>query len=595
MVIQRRFFSLSFLLSITCAGAPMFAQNAQTTPAPQTSKPAASQTTDVEQLVPVPEKPDPLKRRLSDHDKVQQQKDLSKEIKGEYKKWLDEDVRWIITDEELAAFKHLTNDEERDKFEESFWQRRNPNQDSPDNEFMDEHYRRIAFANDHYAAGEPGWKTDRGMMYIKFGKPDSIDSQPSGGEYNRPMDEGGGQTVTYPFEIWHYRYLPGIGDNVDIEFVDACMCNEYRATIDRSEKDALKHTPGMGPTMWEEQGKAKPEDRLNGSLEQLGTGPESNINQSKEFDRLERFTKLMAPPEVKYKDLEAYLVTSKILSGPPFPMLVRADYVKVTDETVLVPITLQIQNKEITFTTKDGVATGSVEIEGRVTSIAGKVIRPIEDKLTKQVPAELLDNMKLQSSLYWNSIPLSPGRYRVDFVIKDVNRPDHIGHRFFSIDVPRYDDDKLDSSSLILADQMYNVPSKDIGQGSFVIGNTHVQPRVSASPAIPVSFNRGQVLNFWMQVYNLGIDDKKKQNDATIEYLITESASNKVVLDMTEATSKPETQSSATKFSQNADQLTLAKSLKLASLQPGKYQLTIKVNDGISKQQIAPSQTFEVD
>jgi len=595
MAVQRRFFSLSFLLSIACAGAPIFAQNAQTTPAPQTSKPAASQTTDVEQLVPVPEKPDPLKRRLSDGDQRQQQKDLSKEIKGEYKKWLDEDVRWIITDEELAAFKHLTNDEERDKFEEAFWQRRNPNQDSPDNEFMDEHYRRIAFANDHYAAGEPGWKTDRGMMYIKFGKPDSIDSQPSGGEYNRPMEEGGGQTVTYPFEIWHYRYIPGVGDNVDIEFVDACMCNEYRATIDRSEKDALKHTPGMGPTMWEEQGKAKPEDRLNGSLEQLGTGPESNINQSKEFDRLERFTKLMAPPEVKYKDLEAYLVTSKILSGPPFPMLVRADYVKVTDETVLVPITLQIQNKEITFTTKDGVATGKVEIEGRVTSIAGKVIRPIEDVMTKQVPAELLDNLKLQSSLYWYSIPLSPGRYRVDFVIKDVNRPDHIGHRFFSIDVPRYDDDKLDSSSLILADQMYNVPSKDIGQGSFVIGNTHVQPRVSASPAIPVSFNRGQVLNFWMQVYNLGIDDKKKQNDATIEYLITESASNKVVLDMTEATSKPETQSSATKFSQNADQLTLAKSLKLASLQPGKYQLTIKVNDGISKQQIAPSQTFEVD
>jgi len=177
---------------------------------------------------------DPLKRKLSDKEKFKQQKEVKEELKGPYKKWVNEDVHWIITDQELKAFKSLSNDEERDNFIENFWLRRNPNPDSPENEFREEHYRRIAYSNEHFAAGKPGWKTDRGHMYISFGKPDSIDSHPSGGSYDRPMDEGGGQTSTFPFEVWHYRYLEGIGDNIDIEFVDTCMCGDYHMTIDLS-------------------------------------------------------------------------------------------------------------------------------------------------------------------------------------------------------------------------------------------------------------------------------------------------------------------------------------------------------------------------
>jgi GWxTD domain-containing protein len=93
------------------------------------------------------------------------------------------------------------------QFIEQFWLRRNPNPDSPENEFKDEHYARIAYANEHFAAGKPGWMTDRGHIYIAYGKPDSIDSHPSGGSYERPMEEGGGKTSTFPFEVWHYRYL----------------------------------------------------------------------------------------------------------------------------------------------------------------------------------------------------------------------------------------------------------------------------------------------------------------------------------------------------------------------------------------------------
>src|SRR5215469_14360188 len=541
----------------------------------------------VTQGQPTVEKPDPLKRPLSDKEKFAQQKALRGELKGEYKKWVDEDVRWIITDQELQAFKSLSNDEERDQFIEQFWLRRNPNPDSPENEYRDEHYRRIAYANEHFAAGKPGWKTDRGHIYIAFGKPDSIDSHPSGGSYERPMEEGGGNTSTFPFETWHYRYLEGIGDNIDIEFVDTCMCGDYHMTIDRSEKDALKHVPGAGQTLYEQMGQAKQADRFSGGgLEQLGTGPMSAQNQSKQFDRLNTFAKLMAPPEVKFKDLESYMVTSKILTGPPFLFDVRTDYVKVTNDTVLVPVTLQIRNRDITFSNKDGVALGTVNILGRVSNLNHRPIQTFEDTVTVQVPSELLARTQNNASVYWKALPLRPGLYKIDIVIKDVNNPDHIGIWKRSINVPKYDDDRLAASSLILADQMERVPSKDIGEGNFVIGNTRIRPRVSNGGIQPVTFHRAQNLNFWMQVYNLGIDEKSKHNGATVEYQVVNMANNQTIL---------QTQEETVKTNPNADQITLERTMPLASLEPGKYQITIKVNDGITKQQIAESAPFIVD
>jgi GWxTD domain-containing protein len=578
MTTSRRFVSGTAFLFLLLIGARVGI--AQATPA------SPAEPDGVTKGPVIVEKPDPLKRPLSDKEKREQQKQLKQELKGVYKKWVDEDVRWIITDQEMQAFKSLSNDEERDQFIENFWLRRNPNPDSPENEYREEHYARIAYANEHFAAGKPGWRTDRGHIYIAYGKPDNIDSHPSGGSYDRPMEEGGGNTSTFPFEIWHYRYIEGIGDNIDVEFVDTCMCGDYHMTIDRSEKDALKHTPGAGQTLYEQMGMAKQSDRMSGGLEQLGTGPMSQQQQSKQFDRLDTFAKLSAPPVIKFKDLESLMVSSKILTGPPFLFDVRTDYVKVTNDTILVPITLQIKNGDITYTNKDGVAMGTVNILGRVSNLNHKPIQTFEDTVAVQVPSELLARKRNDLSVYWKSLPLRPGLYKVDIVIKDVNNPDHIGRWQRSLNVPRYDDDRLATSSLILAGSMDRVPSRDIGAGNFVIGDTHIVPRVPSGISAPVTFHRGQNLNFWMQVYNLGIDEKSKQNGATIEYQILDLATNKAILQTQELTSKT---------NPNSDQITIEKSLPLASLTPGKYQVSIKVNDGVTKQQIAESAPFIVD
>jgi GWxTD domain-containing protein len=557
---------------------PAYALRAQEPAAPsaQQAQPAAGQD----------QEPDPLKRKRSDKEQLEAQKALKHELKGGYRTWLNQDVVWIITDEEAKAFKALSNDEERDAFIEQFWLRRNPNPDSPENEFREEHYRRIAYANEHFAAGKPGWKTDRGHIYISFGKPDSIDSHPSGGAYERPMDEGGGETSTFPFETWHYRYLEGIGDNIDLEFVDTCQCGDYHFTIDRSEKDALAKVPGAGLTQWEEMGMAKKADRFKGGMENLGTGPNSSSQASKEFDRIELAAKIFAPPPIKFTDLDNFISEHKLLSGPVFPFDVRTDFVKVTDSTVLVPVTVQLKNSDITFVTKDGVSKGVVNILIKVTTLTHKTVQSQEDTVEVDEPAELLEKARIGKRVYWKALPLVPGLYRLDIAIKDVNNPDHLGLYGSSLEVPAFHDEKLATSSLILGDEMNLVSSRDIGEGSCVIGNTHICPRVSPNRATPVSFKRNQQLNFWMQVYNLGINDSTKSNEATVVYQIVDTATNTVVFEK-EMESKD--------LGAHSDQLTVEKSLPMAGLQPGKYAVTIKINDTVSKQEIAQSAPFVVE
>ncbi len=578
---RRLLFAMLYCGLILFPATALSAQTATPTTTPQT-QPANAQDQGQET--------DPLKRPLSDKERYKAQRNVRGELHGPYKKWLDEDVPYIITDDERKSFMSLGNDEEREAFIENFWQRRNPNPDSPENEFRDEHYRRIQYANDHYAAGKPGWKSDRGHIYIAFGAPDSIDSHPSGGLYERPPEEGGGETSTFPFEIWHYRYIEGIGENVDIEFVDTCQCGDYHFTIDRGEKDALLNVPGAGLTEAEELGHQDKRDRLTGNgIERLGSGGFDTYNQSKEFDRIAMATKLFAPPPIKFtdlaNDLDSFNASHKLLQGPVFPFDVRTDFVKVTDGMDLIPITIQIRNRDITFVTKDGVSKGVVNILGRVTTIMHKPVQTFEDTVEITEPSELLEKSLERKSLYWKALPVPPGLYRLDIAIKDVNNPDHRGIYGRSLPVPEFQDEKLATSSLILADQMNTVSSQQIGSGDFIISNMFVRPRVAENAATPISFKRNQELNFWVQFYNLGIDDATKSNSATVTYQISDAAGNVIL----------EKQLESKDLGAHSDQLTVDRSLPIAGLSPGKYKVTVKLNDAISKQEIAQSAPFVVE
>jgi GWxTD domain-containing protein len=474
---------VSFFLPAALA-AQTSSKNAQTSGAAQPSAAKHPQN----QAQP---EPDLLKRPLSEKRRQKQAQELRRELGSTYRKWLDQDVRWIITPEEREAFLTLSNDEERDQFIEAFWARRNPDPESPVNTFKEEHYRRIAYANEHFTSGVPGYLTDRGRIYIEYGPPSEMDAHPTGGEYQRSIAEGGGATTTFPFEDWWYRHIDGVGNDVKIEFVDQCGCGDYHITLDPNEKDALLHTAGAGQTIAEQTGQETRAQRI------MNGGIGVNSPGGSPFDTLEQYAALMHAPKIKFRDLEEAVSSTIYYHLMPFAL--RADFVRVTDDTDLVPITIQIQNKDITFDTKDGVATGKVNIFGRVTSLSGKVVQTFEDTVQQQTPAELLAQVMQGASVYWKALPLRPGRYKLDLALKDVNS-DRLGTLAKALPVPEFSDDQLSSSSLILADKMEPMPTQDVGAGPFVIGSMKVRPRVGPADGGPAIFKKNQEVNLWMQV-----------------------------------------------------------------------------------------------
>src|ERR1700682_490345 len=372
-----------------------------------------------------------------------------KELDTPYKQWLNEDVVYIISPVERNAFLQLSNNEEREQFIEQFWLRRSTNPDLLDNSYKEEHYRRIAYTNEHYASGIPGWKTDRGRLYIIWGPADEVDSHPTGGTYDRPMEEGGGSTSTYAWEKWRWRYLEGIGGNVEVEFVDPSGSGEYRLTMDPSEKDALLHVPGAGLSQLEMMGMASKADRFTRSdgtnMPKVLGGESAKMN---ELNRLELYAKIQRPPDVKFKDLEAIDRKSVVRNQIQFDY--RYDFMRVTGETVLVPITVQISNRQLTFQNKDGVHSAKLNIFGRISTLTGRMVQTFEDVVARDFPDSLLQSSLKLSSIYQKSVPLRPGLYRLDLVIKDV-QSGNVGVINTRLAVPPYPDDKLPARLPILA------------------------------------------------------------------------------------------------------------------------------------------------
>jgi GWxTD domain-containing protein len=527
--------------------------------------------------------PDPQRetvaKPLSEKERKKREARLRKELETPYRKWLNEDVSYIITDEERAVFKKLQTDEEREQFIEQFWLRRDPTPDSVENEFKEEHYRRIAYANEHYASGIPGWKTDRGRIYITYGPADEIESHPSGGTYERPPEEGGGTTSTFPFETWRYRYIEDIGNDIIIEFVDPTMSGEYRMTMDPSEKDALLYVPNAGLTLMEQMGMSSKTDRFNRTDgTHLGVPFGGETQKMNEFNRLEQFAKLQRAPAIKFKDLEA-AVTSRV-SYNTLPMKVRIDYFPVTDASVMTYITLQFDNKDLQFQAKDGVQMAIVELYGRITTMTRRMaVTPFEDTVTVPTPAEYLQETAKRRSIYQKIVPLPPGTYRLN-----VSAKDRVGGSLTSyevaLNVPRIDSEKSSTSTVILADLVEKVPPRSIGAGMFVIGGTKVRPRVDEI------FRRDEKLGIYLKVYNLGADEASRKPVGNVEYEIVKKGSNEVVATLKEELGElPDA---------SASQVTLEKFLNLNSFAPGQYIIRLKITDRMKNQVLTPSANFTV-
>jgi GWxTD domain-containing protein len=505
-------------------------------------------------------------------DPMDKPRNVKPELKKAYKDWLEKDVTYVITDEERRAFKRLQTDDEREKFIEEFWRRRDPDPDTDENEFKEEYYERIAYANEHFASGIPGWKTDRGRIWIMYGKPDELETHPMGGSYDRPSYHGGGSTTTYPFEIWFYRHLPGVGSGVEIEFVDPTGTGEYRIARNADEKDALLMIPGAGLTLSEQLGLSNKADRISG----FGGGGSTHYQREQDspFSRLHLLADLNRPPQVKFNDL-ASKVGTPVIEDNPLNFDIRVDFFRQSEERVITAFTIQTENKDLVFQDSGGLQEARINIFGRITSVAGRRSGIFEDPVITTATSQELIEARDRKSAYQKAVALAPGTYKVDVIVRDV-ASGATGVRHVGFTVPRYDPQKLSTSTLILASKLESLVDQP-AVGQFVIGQQKVIPNVSGV------YRRGQPVGVYLQVYNAGIDQTTLRPSVDVEYVLLK--------DGKELGKQSEDWRG---MSDSGQRLTLAKLIGTERLIPGEYELTIRIRDRVSGQSLAPSAKFSV-
>lgn len=510
---------------------------------------------------------------LSPKELKKRQKDLVKELSAQDKVWLENEVPDIITSDERRAFLELSTNEERDQFREIFWQRRNPDPESPVNTAKEEHYRRLAYTDEHFSSGVPGRKTDRGRIYIIWGPPDEIDSHPTGGTYERPIDQGGGESTAYPWEVWRYRHLEGIGENIEIEFVDPSGSGEYHIAYDPCEKDALARVPGAGLSLSEIMGRASKADRFTNSNGTTCPMPLGGISASKnEFEMLERNSLVQRPPQ-HFRDLDERVLSHIVANQLPFQY--RADFLRATSNTVLVPITVQLRNRDLSFQNKQGLYSAVLDLYGRITDPGGRVVQTFEDVISRDFPESLFQASLDLSSIYQKSVPLRSG---LDLVIKDTN-DGNIGTLGTALRVPRFGEEKLDASSLILADQIEPVSTAQLGVGQFVLGAYKVRPRLSQE------FSAADRLGIYLQLYNLKVDEGTHKTKVSVAYRITQDKEPKEVWRALE---------SADHMHQGGEQLTIERLIPVNTLGPGRYTIEVTAIDLLTNETVIRSTEFTV-
>ncbi len=495
-----------------------------------------------------------------------------------YRKWLLEDVTYIISDDEKAVFNKLTTDEERERFVEQFWYRRDPDPTTPTNEFKEEHYRRIAYANEHFTSGVPGWKTDRGRIYIIHGPPAEVETHRAGENYQRPSHEGGGFTTTYAFEVWRYREIEGLGPDVELEFVDKSGSGEFRLALTPWEKDQLLVVPGAGLTDAESLGLAtrsqhpyfSPYTRDRYALM-------SHRAKDDPFTRYETLAKVQRPQALKYNDLKQLVEVN--IGYQSLPFRVEEDYFRLNGQSVLAPVTLEIDNKDLTFQKEAGNHVARVAVYGIITSITRRVVAEFDDDLLISYPSEGLERGRLGRSIYQKVFNLDNNlRYRLDLIAKDLNSG-NIGSVRKALSPPRFPEDRLTASPLLLSDSVTQVGEGADPNAMFVLGDLKIQPNLTRR------FQTGSRMGVYFQLYQASLDQSSGYPEITLRYRIRKDGKQV----------KYWSDDGAESIYRNSGQrTTVLRALPLDGLPAGEYLLAVEAEDRIRGQKVQLQERFSL-
>jgi 5-hydroxyisourate hydrolase-like protein (transthyretin family) len=412
--------------------------------------------------------------------------------------------------------------------------------------------------------------TDRGRIYIKFGKPDSIESHPTGGSYDRMPSEGGGSTTTYPFERWFYRYLPNVRSGVDLEFVDPTGTGEYRLARSPDEKDALLHVGG-GPTLAELAGIETRGDRLMNSI---GLANYRRVQDSP-FEVLDLMRGLDADLTHTRNNSIGSLTGTPTVDDNTLNFETQLNFFRQSDNRVLVALTLQTDNNQLSFTDSGGLQTARINIFGWVTTVSDRRIGKFEESVSATATAAELSSTRMRKSAYARAFILNPGRYKVDVIVRDV-QSGATGVRRVGFEVPRFPEDRLSASSIVLAAKLEKIES-GVPAGQFTIGTNKVIPNLSRV------FRRNDPIGVYLQVYNAAIDQTTLRPAADAEYVLLKDGKelSKQVEDWRQ-------------INDAGQRLTLTRLIDSRSLAPGEYEIQVRIRDHVTGQTISPSATFTV-
>ncbi|HEV7396324.1 MAG TPA: GWxTD domain-containing protein [Pyrinomonadaceae bacterium] len=486
----------------------------------------------------------------------EKQRKVKREDDRVFRDWPKSDVKLIITPEEEAAYNKLQTPEERENFIHEFWNRRDPSPDTEENEYKDEYYERIAYANEHFASGKAGWLTDRGRIYVKWGKPSEIESHPAGGRYQR-MSYKDDSVTTYPFEIWFYRYLPGVGSGIEIEFVDPTGSGEYRIARNPFEKDA-------GPYSGTREGS-------NGFGD-----PNSLREQDSPFHVTDLLKNLESSPPVEGRGARSGITGTPVEDDNVLNFEIKSYYFLQTGGGAIAAFTIQTDNHDLVFQNSGGLQTAQMNIFGKLWTVTDKSAGAFQDVVSTTAAQEELTEAKGRKSVYQKAVMLPPGRYRLDLLVRDINSGAR-GFQQHSFTIPKLaEETRLQISSLVLAAKLESLKDEP-GSNQFRVGRNKVVPNITGE------FHRGAPVGVYLQVYNFAIDMTTLRPAVDVEYVLLK--------DGRELRKEAE---NWVGMSEVEKRLTLAHLFESADLIPGEYELQIRIRDHALGQTMSPSAKFTV-
>ncbi len=481
----------------------------------------------------------------------------------EPRKWLTEEVSYIMTAEERATFERLPTGLDREQFIGQFWERRNPYPGVLENLFEERFYRRIAYANEEFSSTVPGWKTDRGRIFIMYGFPDEIEPHPSGGTLPVADERGIHQSVSYPFDVWRYQCVEGVGRNITVVFADPKASDDVHLMLDPKLGDPFEHAQ-----------RAQWHFGLQSQEDLAPCGTEPIVWRLPPTTRLDPFAKVDVLWRTELTGLSGAVASHLSLHQLPFQ--VRADFIPLTEATGLVPIALEVANRELQFDLRGDTKVARLQVYGQFSTLAGRVGGEFGRELSQEVPSPEFPKHVQASTLYQQLVPLPPGIYKLTIAVKDL-ASGRAGLTNLRVEVPALRPGMLCASSVILADSLEPAPKIQDYAQPFVVGATELRPNVGHS------FGRGQTLGLYLQIHNVAFDATTHKPSLAVKYEILKG--RKVLLSVPE---------NVEALNRARAILTLHHRFPLNALRPGRYTLRVEALDHISKQSIIPSATFEV-